>query len=76
MYKGRLDPQALVAIPSVQPGSQAHGLVGTGQQRGTDGAKTSRDFVPWRFSVTGRRSAWIVPSRRRKIAHINVEHII
>ena len=26
---------------------------------------TSRDFVPWRFSVAGRISAWIASSSRR-----------
>src|SRR5713226_7775357 len=26
---------------------------------------TSRDFVPWRFSDAGRRSAWMVSSSRR-----------
>ena len=27
--------------------------------RGTAACPTSRDFVPWRFSDAGRRSAWI-----------------
>src|SRR5216684_6816419 len=32
---------------------------------GTTGAcPTSRDFVPWRFSDAGRRSAWIASSCR------------
>src|SRR5216684_1743753 len=32
--------------------------------RGTTGAPLSRDFVPWRFSDAGRRSAWIASSCR------------
>src|SRR5712664_4391372 len=33
--------------------------------RCTAGCHTSRDFVPWRFSDAGRRSAWIASSCRR-----------
>ena len=32
--------------------------------RCTAGCHTSRDFVPWRFSDAGRRSAWIASSCR------------
>src|SRR5258708_29925919 len=33
--------------------------------RCTAGCHTPRDFVPWRFSAAGRRSAWIASSCRR-----------
>ncbi len=41
--------------------------------RCTAGCHTSRDFVPWRFSDAGRRSAWIASSCRRPKTYTRTE---
>jgi hypothetical protein len=51
----RLDPTSSNLTPRPNP----H------RARGTDGAPTSRDFVPWRFSDAGRPSMWRLRHCRR-----------
>jgi hypothetical protein len=63
LSRAHVHARRLVLAP--RPPSRSPPTYDLHSTRCTAGCHTSRDFVPWRFSGAGRRSAWIASSCRR-----------
>ena len=63
LSRAHVHARRLVLAP--RPPSRSPPTYDLHSTRCTAGCHTSRDFVPWRFSDAGRRSAWIASSCRR-----------
>ena len=74
LSRAHVHARRLVLAP--RPPSRSPPTYDPHSTRCTAGCHTSRDFVPWRFSDAGRRSAWIASSCRRPKTYTRPEVII
>ncbi len=69
----RMPAEMSIALSRAHVHARMHPTYDPHSTRCTAGCHTSRDFVPWRFSDAGRRSAWIASSCRRPKTYTKAE---